>query len=306
MMAISEAQKEARPASLTFAMLSVLLSVVLGHVALFGLVRLNIVVKVLSDANLLWGPVHWATTGRVGMYLLICIGAVAGVLWLRPWKVVMALSREPQDEDRPETLKISTMSILLGFLGLAGLSGAAGVVGAVLFDPRIHHPVNWLTWAYFALYFLIGAGALWGLVRLKPWTKREPMSPSTRKTNALFGLSGLVATASCLALIFSSWSKGNPFGPFSDSPVALWVALFVIASWLLSWAIAWLWYFSADEHEQRASDVGLMIGGLLFAVVTPAWWVAARAGLMPQPNAMLLWLVVNVVWSIGWLWRRNR
>ena len=84
------------------------------------------------------------------------------------------------------------------------------------------------------------------------------------------------------------------------------MAVFAIATWLLSWAIGWWWYFSADEHEQRASDVGLLVAGGLFATVTPAWWVAARAGLTPQPDAMILLGAVNLVWAIGWFWRRNR
>ena len=64
-------------------------------------------------------------------------------------------------------------------------------------------------------------------------------------------------------------------------------------------------HLSADELEQRASDVGLLFGGFLFAVVTPMWWIAARAGLVPQPNAMVLWCIVNVIWTIGWFWRRT-
>lgn len=307
MMAKTEDPGVARPVSLTFALLSVLLTVVLGHVVLFALVRLDAMARVLAGANLLWGPVHWQTTGMLGAYLLLGAGAIAGVIWLRPWGVIVAMSREARGGDGPEDLKPAVMSILLGLLALAGLSAAAGVVGAVLYDPRIKHPVNWLSWAYFALYLLIGLGAIWALVRLKPWTRREPMSPSTRKTNALFGLGGILATVSCLAVIVHTMQGGgNAFAFFSNSPVAPWVAVFAIATWLLSWAISWLWYFSADEHEQRASDVGLLFGGLAFAVVTPAWWVAARAGLMPQPNAMALWLAVNLIWTGGWLWRRNR
>jgi hypothetical protein len=295
--------------SLKFAVFSVVLSVVLGHVAVFGLTRFVIVAKVLNDANLLWGPVYWITTGRLATFLLIFIGAVAGILWLRPWKAIMAMTSQPRDEDSPETLRTAVMSVLLGFLGLMGLSAATGLVAGALFNPGAEQ-ANWLTrvniGATLALLLLIGGGGLWGLIRLKPWARREPMSPNTRRTNALFGVSGLIATASCLAVVFHTMSRDGPGAPFSHSPVALWVAIFAIVTWLLSWAIAWLWYFSADEHEQRASDVGLLFGGLLFAVLTPAWWVAARAGLLPQPNAMVLWFAVNVIWTIGWFWRRNR
>jgi len=40
--------------------------------------------------------------------------------------------------------------------------------------------------------------------------------------------------------------------------------------------------------------------------VTPAWWVAARAGLAPQPDAMILWMAAIMVSTIGWSWQRHR
>ena len=305
MMAMSEGVEKAPPVSLAGTVARVVLSIVLAFVALFGLTRASGVVSAVLFDPRIQHPVNLLTWGYLALYLLVCIGAVAGVLWLRPWKAIVAMS-EPHDEDSPETLNTAAMSVLLGIVGMMGLSAAAGVVGALLFNPRIEHPVNWLTWAHLALFLLIGGGGIWGLLRFKPWAKRGPVSPATRKTNALFGLSGLIATAGCLALIFHTWSDGNPAAFFSNGPVGLGVAVFAIATWLLSWAIGWWWYFSADEHEQRASDVGLLAAAGLFATVTPAWWVAARADLVPQPDAMVLWFAVNVIWGIGWFWRRNR
>lgn len=305
MMAMSEDRDMDRLPSLKAIVLPVLLSVPLGVVALFGLNGLSAVAKALIATDTVFGPWPWQTALLFGKNLLMFLGGALGVLWLKPWKAIRAVGEAP-DEDGPETLKITVLSMLFGFLALLGLSAAVGTVAAVLFDPHIQHPVNPLTWGFLAWYLLVGGGGIWGLVRLKPWTQRGPLSPSMRRTNALFGLSGLVATASCLLVIFGTMSSGDPFALFSNSPVALWIAIAAIALWLLSWAIAWWWYFSADEHEQRASDVGLLVGGLLFAVVTPAWWVAARAGLLPQPNAMILWAAVNLVWTAGWFWRRSR
>jgi hypothetical protein len=306
MMARREMHNPARPVSLWAAMLRVLASVLLLLVGMIGVTRMTVMAKAMSAAPPLPAPDIWTIGGRILFFLLLCVGPVAAVLWLRPWRAIVALADEPPVEDGPPNLKPQMMSALLGIVALAGISAACGVVGAVLFDPRIKHPVNMLTWVFFALFLLIGLFALWGLVRLKPWARREPISPSTRRTNALFGLSGVVATASVVALMLGigEWDRG--FGLFSNSPVGLWLALFAILTWVISWAIAWLWYFSADEHEQRASDVGLLIGGLLFAVATPVWWVAARAGLVAQPNAMVLWLAVNLIWTFGWFWRRSR
>ena len=144
---------------------------------------------------------------------------------------------------------------------------------------------------------LIGAAALWGLMRLKPWA--GPISPTTRKTNTLFYVSGLVAVPGSVALHFGAVSRGNPYGFFSNSPISLGIAIVAITSWLLALAIAWWWYYSADEHERKAYDFGSLFGHGLFITVTPAWWVAARAGLLPQPDAMVLWCVTMGSWRLA-------
>jgi hypothetical protein len=210
-------------------------------------------------------------------------------------------------EDRPVTFKTKALGLLLGMAMLSCFSAALGVIGAVLFDPDIKHPVNWRTWLFLAVFLGAGAVALWGLVQIKPWGDRsEPVSPATQRTNRLFTWSGLVAVPGTLVLVLSTSSKEHPFGLFSNSPVAVWIALFAIAGWLLGMAIGWWWYFSADEHERDAYDIASVAGAGFFTVVAPVWWVAARAGLAPPPDAMILWLVTMGVITIGWVWRRSR
>lgn len=306
MTAMSEDRRAERPAPLWALVLPVLISAVLGVVALRGLSGVYAVTKGLISTDTLWGPWAGQTMVVFGTHLLMLVGGIGGTIWLKPWKAIATAAAAQETGDDAAPLNAAVMSVLLGFVALMGLSAAAGVVAAVLFDPRIEHPVNWLTWAYLAVFLLIGGGAAWGLIRLRPWAKRGPVSPATRKTNTLFGLSGAIAVAACLPLIFRTMSDGNPSELFSSSPVPLWIAAFSIPAWLLSWALGWWWYFSADEHEQRASDVGLLMAAGLFATVTPAWWVAARAGLMPPPDAMVLWGIVNLIWGAGWFWRRNR
>ena len=108
-----------------------------------------------------------------------------------------------------------------------------------------------------------------------------------------------------LALFLGGFSKDHPFAAFSNSRVPLWIAVVAIPSWLLARVIREGWRNSADEHERRASDFGRNAATGVFLAVTPAWWVAARAGLLPQPDAMLLWVLIMVVSTIGWTWRRN-
>jgi hypothetical protein len=221
----------------------------------------------------------------------------------------MMARSEDLHEDGPMSWKVAALSFLLGIVALMGLSSAAQLVGWVIF-------VDDFVWGsaegrrvmiVLPVSLLIGGAALWGLMRLKPWRgKGAPISPTTRKANNLFTLSGLVGVPGSLALVFGAFSRDNPFGLFSNSPISPGIAIFASASWLLSMAIAWWWYYSADEHERRANDVGFLAGGSLFMAVTPAWWVAARAGLLPQPDAMILWCVTVGVTTIGWFWHRYR
>jgi hypothetical protein len=221
---------------------------------------------------------------------------------------MMARSKDLHD-DRPMSLKVTALSFLLGIVALMGLSSAVQLVGWVIF-------VDDFVWGsaegrrvmiVLPVSLLIGGAALWGLMRLKPSRgKGEPISPTTRKTNTLMLLSASVCVPGGLALFYDAFSRDNPWGFYSNSAISPGIASFAITSWLLSMAIAWWWYYSADEHERKAYDVGSLFGHGLFITVTPAWWVAARAGLLPQPDAMVLWCVTMAVITIGWFWHRYR
>ena len=222
MMATLDDRGEVRPVRLWAAVLRVVLSVLLALAALYGLVRVDGVIEALVALGHLWGPWAPQTTYLLAKHLLILLGGIGAILWLRPWQAVIAVGDFRDDEGNPATLDTAVMSAVLGLVALAGLSASAGVVGAVLFDPRIEHPVNWLTWAHLATLLLIAAGGIWGLARLKPWAGRETVSPATRKTNALFGIGGILATISCLAVVFDTIGRdGDPFGVWSNGPVTL-------------------------------------------------------------------------------------
>jgi hypothetical protein len=212
-------------------------------------------------------------------------------------------------DDRPMSLMLTALSFLLGIVALMGLSSAVQLVGwVILVDDFVWDSAQGRrVMIVLPVSLLMGGAALWGLMRLKPWRgKGEPLSPTTRKTNALILLSGVVSVPGGLALFYDAFSRDNPWAFYSNSAISAGIAVFAIASWLLSMAISWSYYFGADEHARRANDFGLVAGGGLFLTVTPAWWVAARAGLLPQLDAMVLWCVAAGVGTIGWFWYRYR
>jgi hypothetical protein len=283
MMAKSEDRHEDRSARLTTPALAMLL----GFVAVHGFV-----VNGLLAMKTFWGPQGWQVLGSLAVDLLV-VGAIWGVSRLKPSRA-----------------KVAALLVLLALVVLLAFGGTSALVRALLATSFLGL-WYWKTLCMLAANVLVGAGAIWGFFRLEPWKgwkgSGEPVSPSTRKTNKLFGLSGLIVALSAVAVIYGAQLADGKSDPlFSNSPVSRGVAIFAVAAWLLGQAInKWWWYFSADEHERRAEDVGNLLGWALFFTVTPAWWVAARAGLVPQPNAMVLWIVTVGVSAAGYFWRRS-
>ncbi len=98
----------------------------------------------------------------------------------------------------------------------------------------------------------------------------------------------------------------DPFAVFSNGPVPLAVAAVAIVGWLLAVALSLQWHRTVDEHEARTYEFGGLAGLYLYSVLAPAWWLAWRGGLAPEPDSMVIFLAVMLVWGIGWLWRRYR
>jgi hypothetical protein len=129
-------------------------------------------------------------------------------------------------------------------------------------------------------------------------------SPAMRKTRVLYWLKeGLVAVAAA-TLFLGANSTGKPGALFTNTPLPVWIAIVAIPCWLLGRLLREVWRSSSDEHEQRASDFGRNAAAGVFLAVAPAWWLAARSGLAPPPDAMALWILTILVSSAGWAWRR--
>jgi hypothetical protein len=217
---------------------------------------------------------------------------------------MMAMSEDRPEQDRGVSMKNIALSALLTLLLLLSIGGVAGAIAGLIESPE-----NWgeatLAMAGAAL---VGAAAALGLRRLKPWAgSGEPISPKTRKAHNLMLLSGALGALIGAALAISTISLDQPWALFSNSPMAPAVVIPVIAVWLLLVPlVSWQWHRSVDEHEAEAYKFGGLAGLYLYAFLAPAWWLAWRGGLVPEPDTMLLYLLVLLVWSVGWFWRRYR
>jgi MFS family permease len=233
----------------------------------------------------------------------------------------MMARNEELHEELPPSLSAAAFSVVLGIAALFGFAAAVGVVGGMIAVHMFWGPWGWPPTVILAAAVLLSAGAIWGLLRLKPWKRSgEPVSPATRRTRRLYWLTELFAAVGVLALVFGTQlaERNNlPFGVFSHTmdgasgmfsnrPIPPGIAAFTITIWVLAMAIGLWRYISADEHERQANDFGKLVAFRLFYTVTPAWWIAARAGLLPQPNAMLIWFIAMWVVAITSFWRRYR
>ena len=217
---------------------------------------------------------------------------------------MMATNKDRHDTDRAVTLKTVALSALMVLILLLAMGIVAGASFALL-DGSSKGPA--------AIIFIVvglaaAAVALWGLNRLRPWVgSGEPISPKTRKANKLLLFSGLLGGLIGAALSISTVGMDDPFLLFSTAPLPTAAVVPALAVWLLVVPlISWQWHRNVDEHEAQSYQLGGLAALYLYAFLAPAWWFAWRGGLVAEPDTMVIYLIVLVVWCVGWFWRRYR
>lgn len=94
---------------------------------------------------------------------------------------------------------------------------------------------------------------------------------------------------------------------FSNGPISSLTAMGgIIGFGLLMPIITILWWRATDEHELKAYSDGALIAFHAYIFVVPSWWLAARAGWLPQPDPMIIFCGVMLIWSAVWFARKYR
>lgn len=282
MMVSSEERGGERPARLGLPLLSMLA----GYLTVFGFI-----VDGHLSRNTLWDP-QYRNLWHAIVFNLLLVAGIAALGKVR--------------SSRPRILAQLALLAMAAFM----VSGATISILKHLHARDYLGLWYWKTLGLVAGNLLVLGGSICGAWLLAPWktlnAAPEPVSPATRRTQALFGLAGVVGVLAVVVLLIGiGASDGNPvWSNRQNVPLAL--AVVAILIWLVSIALSWWWYHSADEHERRANDVGFLAGGGLFMAVTPVWWILSRAGVLPPPDAMVLWYATILAMGIGWAWHRNR
>lgn len=137
---------------------------------------------------------------------------------------------------------------------------------------------------------------------------KRPMSPRRKRYFLALGLAGLFGG------ILGAWmqfaSPGDPtvgFALLGDSPLTPNFAIGASILWIVGMIVSLVIYHRAvDDHEERAYLWASTAAWYAITLAAPTWWVLARAGLAPSPNAMLIFLGALVVNCAVWLWLKYR
>jgi hypothetical protein len=185
---------------------------------------------------------------------------------------------------------------LLGIGGgvtLVFLAGViAGYTGVVLEkdEPDLRDMV---VLAVMTLAALATGYVVW---RFWPRGNNEPEAPRVRSARMIL-IAACAVSAPFGALLGMSDSEAT--GLFSNGPISPVIALLAIVVWIiLVPLLTWLWWQRVDEHEASAYRDGAFISLHAYMFITPTWWLASRAGWLPQQEPMLVLLAVCIVWSI--------
>lgn len=196
--------------------------------------------------------------------------------------------------------------ILIAALAGFGLLFAAGVATGVVAGTLERGAIKPI-----AAVFLAGAIALIAvsgiaLRRALPAIYQEA-SPRVRKSRRLITLSAVIGAALGILLTLGSLVGGTERPEmFSNAPIAPWIALSMLAVWLLAVPpLTWQWHRSIDEHEASAYRDGTLTGMYAYCAIAPTWWLGWRGGFLPEPQEMITFLVVILVWGLVWLVRRH-
>lgn len=194
-------------------------------------------------------------------------------------------------------------AILLLLLAVMLAGAIAGILAAHAEDGG-----GRLSTAGTMILAIIGIGAVASLVQvvrdlcglfgdIHKLPRAERVSVQFLAVSMVLGM--IVGTATALLQSGTEWLE-----PGSRSmPPALAISATILLLTVGPWG-SWRWWRAIDEHERAAYIDGANAAGHFALFGGIAWWLLARAALVPEPEAMILVIVMSFIWSAVWLYRK--
>ena len=146
------------------------------------------------------------------------------------------------------------------------------------------------------------AAVAYGIWRFWPPSNGEPVASRVLKARRF--MIAVVVMSVVLGNILALAADGAT-DVFSNAPISPVIAAVAITLWLIAGPVStWLWLRNVDEHEAGAYRDGAQVAAHVFMFVTPAWWLASRAGWMPAQDPMVVLMLVSFLWMIVWFAHR--
>lgn len=145
---------------------------------------------------------------------------------------------------------------------------------------------------------LAALSTIYAMWRFWPRGSNEPVAPRVKSARMI--MIALVIVGAVLGFILGKADVGTS-GVFSNAAVGPGVATISIALWLIvAPTLTWLWWKRVDEHEASAYRDSTFIAAHAYMFVAPSWWMASRAGWLPDQQPMIVLLIVSTVWAAVW------
>lgn len=195
-------------------------------------------------------------------------------------------------------------NLLIGLCGLAcvfAIGFGTGALVTALEDGFA--PANT---ALVAGSALVAIGAGWSGWRIHASHAAEPVAASVRASRKTLLIGSLMGLVTGLAFAVSTDLYGSE-GLFSNTAIPAMVAAITILAWVFGGSLLTVkWLASIDEHEKMANNAGAVSALYTYLLIEPSWWLGWRGGFLPEPQPMMTFLAVIVVYSAVWFWRRSR
>ena len=207
------------------------------------------------------------------------------------------------DQDVPlaSPLQNTVQLVGAGLLVLFALGMSAGIVASA----SKHNGFSFKTTALFLIPTILVIAAS---IIIKPALKASRLPKSPRMRQAQIATYGCIALGIVIGFILALSPQGSRSDPFAIFTAETTIApLFVaglIASMLVVCWLSILWLRNIDEHERAAHDFGAVLAIYSYFALSVGWWALWRGGFVIVPDGLIIFCIVLIVWTIGWLYRR--
>ena len=162
-------------------------------------------------------------------------------------------------------------------------------------------------YAVFVAVAAVAAGAIW-VAFLNRTVFALPASPRMRKSRILLYGCLVVGLVTGMGLALAEGPDAADMGTLlsSTAPISPTAALILFAALVVSMVLSLRWRMLLDEHERAAYDFGAVAALYVYFLASTGWWLLARGGWVPAPDGYVIFWLVMIVWTIGWMIRRYR